>query len=193
MKHVFFLFFLLIIFRNSTAQVSVNIHWYTGKPSGASDTIHYDPERKLQWKDFAGPPDMNSGAAAITESGFGYRLAMRSVNGRMNLDVTIFCYFNRKMSWVKRGMNTAYALTHEQHHFDITWINTCAFVRKLKAARFTHSNYASLIDSIYDGCYESLRTMQDAYDGQTSNGRNRAVQAEWNSRIEDMLAAQTKD
>ncbi len=193
MKRTLFLFLLLISARISTAQISVNVHWYKGKPSGQSDTIHYDLSRKLVWKDFTGTPDMGSGAAAITESGFGYRLAMRSVNGRMTLDVTVFCYFNKRTSWVKRGMNTAYALEHEQHHFDITWINTCAFVKKLKAARFSMSNYASLLDTIYDECYDALRTMQEVYDGQTSNGRKKEIQTEWNARIENLLAEQTID
>ncbi len=85
-------------------------------------------------------------------------------------------------------MNTDYALTHEQHHFNITWINTCLFVKKLKAAKLTAGNYSAVVDSIYDECYDSLDTMQDEYDGQTSNGRIRKVQGAWNRKIDKMLA-----
>ncbi len=172
----------------SVAQLTVTIDWYHGNDNNHTDTIHYDMNRKLVWSDFKGIPDQHSAAAAITESGFGYRMAMNSVNNKVNLVITVFCYFNKRKSWVKRKMDTEYALTHEQHHFDITYINTCSFIQKLKAANFTAANYARLVDSIYDECYESLRTMQDDYDGQTSNGRLKNIQASWNTKIDRMLS-----
>ena len=172
----------------SVAQLTVTIDWYHGNDNNYTDTIHYDMNRKLVWTDFKGIPDQHSAAAAITESGFGYRMAMNSVNNKVNLVITVFCYFNKRKSWVKRKMDTEYALTHEQHHFDITYINTCSFIQKLKAANFTAANYARLVDSIYDECYESLRTMQDDYDGQTSNGRLKNIQASWNTKIDRMLS-----
>lgn len=187
MKKSLFLFLFLVSVSFSFAQLNVTIDWYDGGSGISGDTIYYDQGRKLQWPDFKGRPDHNSIAAAITESGFGYKMAMRSKNGNTSLVITVYCYFNKRKSWVKREMDTDYALTHEQHHFDITYINTCSFIQKLRAAKFTFSNYNSLVDDIYDECYGSLRKMQDDYDGQTSNGRIKRAQSDWNARIDNML------
>ena len=134
----YFLIFLLFLFSSPAyAQFTTTIQWLKIKTGNAGDTIYYDMNRKLDWTDFKGRPDANSAAAAITESGFGYRMSMQSVNGKANMIITVFCYFNKKKSWVKAGMNTGYGLIHEQHHFDITYINACLFIRKLRAASFT--------------------------------------------------------
>jgi len=178
---------LLLICNAASAQFTVTVNWPAGSNADNADTVYYDSNRKLNWKDFKGRPDHNSMAAAITESGFGYKMSMQSTNGRASLVITVFCYFNRKKSWVKGAMDTEYALTHEQHHFDITYINTSLFVQKLRAAKFTSGNYADLVDSIYDECYQALQTMQDQYDGQTSNGRIKNVQASWNKKIDQLL------
>jgi hypothetical protein len=182
--------FLILIFFfaciQAHAQFTVNIKWQ--KPGSRGDTIYYNPDNKLEWDDFKGTPTNNSIAAAITESGFGYRMSMNSVNGRTQVNIAVMCYFNKKGSWVRKGMDSDYALTHEQHHFDITYINACQFIEKLRAANFNISNYTSLVDKIHDECYEALGKMQDAYDGETMNGRLNRVQHVWNRKIDKQLA-----
>lgn len=85
-------------------------------------------------------------------------------------------------------MDTDYALLHEQHHYDITYINTALFVKKLQEAHFNRGNYDYLVEKIYDEYFEALSKMQDDYDGQTSNGRLPRIQKAWNKRIDDQLA-----
>ena len=70
---------------------------------------------------------------------------MNSYNNKTNVVITVFCYFNKKKSWVKKNMDSDYALTHEQHHYDITYINTCLFIQKLKQAQFNRGNYDYLV------------------------------------------------
>lgn len=173
------------------AQVTINIQWQNINPGNgnAGDTIYYDSDRKLAWPDFKGTPDAASPAAAITESGFGYLLSMQSLNNRTSINITVYCYFNKNKSWVKKGMKNDYALKHEQHHYDITYINTCLFIQKLKEAKLTRANYNSLSGKIYDECVISLNKMQDEYDGETSNGRKKEVQEYWNKKIDQQLAA----
>lgn len=180
-------FFLIIISSISVAQVTTTIQWKKSQTYSSGDTIYYDPARKLDWSDFKGRPDKNSVAAAITESGFGYRMSMQHLNGRTNIIITVFCYFNNRKSWVKPEMDNSYALTHEQHHFDITYINACVFIKKLKEATLTEANYASLVDFIHDECYYALEKMQNEYDGQTSNGRIKKQQLDWNKKIDKLL------
>lgn len=179
----------LVLFSSSIyAQFSVTIQWQNIKPGNAGDTVYYKPERKLNWTDFKGKPDMGSQAAAVTESGFGYNMSMESYNRKTHIFITVFCYFNKRKSWVKNNMDTDYALLHEQHHYDITYINTSLFVRKLKDAQFNSGNYNYLVDKIHDECFEALNKMQDEYDGQTSNGRIKRLQTAWNNKIDKQLA-----
>ncbi len=189
-KHFLFIFFVLIT-HAASAQLSVNIQWQGVRPGNKGDTIYYDDDRKLTWADFKGRPDAGSWAAAITESGFGYQLGMTSYKGKTTINITVYCYFNKNKSWVKKGANNDYALLHEQHHFDITYINTCLFIQKLKAAKFTRSNCGSLSAQIHDECFAALNKMQDDYDGETSNGRIEGKQFAWNKRIDERLATLT--
>ncbi len=174
-----------------SAQFLVTIQWESVKPLNKGDTIYYDSDRKLTWPDFKGRPDAASPAAAITESGFGYKLAMNSTGNKMTVVITVFCYFNKNHSWVKRGMNTDYALLHEQHHYDITYINACLFVQKIKAAALNKNNFNSLVEKIHDECFNAMDKMQDEYDGQTSNGRLKNIQSVWNKKIDSQLVALT--
>jgi hypothetical protein len=169
------------------AQVITTIEWLTPGTANSSDTIHYNPDKKLRWNDFKGVPDQKSVAAAITESGFGYRLSMQSKNQKTEIKITVFCYFNKMNSWVKPDSKSDYALLHEQHHFDITYIHACLFIRKLRTSQITLQNFASLVEKINDECYNDLGKMQDEYDGQTKNGRLKNIQLIWNKRIDQQL------
>jgi len=189
-KYILLIFFVLA--GNAvTAQLTVNIQWQSVKPGYSGDSIYYDADRKLTWVDFKGRPDAASPAAAVTESGFGYRMSMQSYNSRTSINITVFCYFNKNKSWVKKGMKTAYALLHEQHHYDITYINTCLFIQKLNAAKLTRSNFTSVVEKIHDECFAALNKMQDEYDGETANGRIENMQMSWNKKIDELLAAFT--
>lgn len=184
---------LLLASSSVYAQLSVTIQWQQIKPGNNTDTIYYNPDRKLNWSDFKGRPDAASPAAAITESGFGYRMSMNSYNNKTNVVITVFCYFNRKKSWVKKNMDSDYALTHEQHHYDITYINTCLFIQKLKQAQFNRGNYDYLVNKIHDECFAALDKMQNEYDGETSNGRISRMQTIWNKKIDKQLSEITTD
>lgn len=180
---------ILVVVSNSLfAQFSVTVKWQPIKPGNAGDTVYYDFGRRLDWSDFKGKPDAASPAAAITESGFGYKMNMQSYNSKTNVEIIVFCYFNKMKSWVKKEMDTDYALLHEQHHYDITYINACLFFRKLKEAQFNKGNYNYLVEKSHDETLATLEKMQNDYDGQTSNGRVNRMQNVWNKKIDQQLA-----
>jgi hypothetical protein len=182
------LFIILLLLSGSAySQFTVKIQWQKAKPGNIDDTIYYVPDRKLIWDDFKGRPDEASPAVAITESGFGYKMSMQSINNKTSVTITVFCYFNKKKSWVKKDMDTDYALLHEQHHYDITYINTCLFIQKLKDAQINRGNFKYLVDKVHDECFEALEKMQNEYDGQTSNGRIKHMQTAWNKKIDKQL------
>ena len=179
----------LLLASTAYPQLFTTIQWQDSPNRAASDTIYYNPQSKLLWNDFRGDPDRRSIAAAITASGFGYTMAMRSRGGKATLVLTVYCFFNKQNSWVKSGMKSNYALLHEQHHFDITYIAASSFVKKLKSTSFTLSNYEALLDKLYTDSYNDLEKMQNDYDGQTKNGQLADVQANWNKRVDQQLSS----
>lgn len=186
MKYIFFFFFCIATSSGFT-QVTVSIKWSPHIPAIGSDTIYYKPKQKLLWQDFAGKPGEPLNASALTTSGFGYRSSIQYLNDKTDIMISVYCYFGKKTSWVRAGKESAYALNHEQHHFDITYLVTNLFVKKLKALKFTRNNYNMLLEQVYIESYQELEKMQNNYDGQTRNGRLKNIQSEWNEKIEKQL------
>lgn len=170
------------------AQTTVSVKWSPHVPAASSDTIYYSPSQKLTWKDFKGKPNPASDALAITSSGFGYTSGASYRDGKLHVSVSVYCYFAKQKSWVIKGKESDYALTHEQHHFDVTWIVTNSFMQKLKTASFTWDNYHQLLDELYQQTLHDLEKMQNAYDGETRNGRLEDVQRRWNKKISQQLS-----
>lgn len=180
-----FTILLLALAASGFGQVNVSVQWSAHHPSAKSDTIYYDAQKKLAWQDFKGKPDNRSEAIAITSSGFGYLAAMQYRNGKTSIGITVYCYFSKNNSWVKTASD--YALNHEQHHFDVTYIITNLFMNKLKTATFTRNNYGTVLEKLYAESCRELEKMQNEYDGQTRNGRLKNIQANWNEKIEKQL------
>mgnify|MGYP000957699006 FL=1 len=140
----------------------------------------------------ATPPADNGPVAAITVSGFGYVADIKTSGNKGELNIRVYCYFNKNKSWVKPGKNTAYILTHEQHHFDISYIAACIFIDKLQNTTFTKSNYNELLPRIYNESCDIMNKMQNDYDGQTKNGQVADAQEKWNQFIDDRIQFITK-
>ncbi|MGC4102641.1 hypothetical protein [Ferruginibacter sp.] len=184
----YILFFLLLIGEKAVAQTVATVRWSAYHPSEKSDTIYYDPAKKLIWRNFKGTAGEPAEAAALTSSGFGYDAMVRMSGGRITIIIDVYCYFSKERSWVRKGYETDYALNHEQHHFDVTYIVANNFINKLNKAAFTAGNYSDLIEKIYRESCNELDKMQNDYDGQTSNGRLKDIQDEWNKKINQQLS-----
>ena len=89
---------IILIFTNLSclAQVTVNVKWQQHNTAANSDTIYYNTEKKLVWPDFKGKPVLNGEAVAITNSGFGYLAAIKYLNQKMDITITVYCYFSKK-------------------------------------------------------------------------------------------------
>ena len=123
----------------------------------------------------------------MTTSGFGFGAGLNTLNGKGTLTINVFCYFLKSKSWYKEKHRNEYVLNHEQHHFDIAYLGTCYFVKKLKFAKFTTKNYATLLQNLYTEAYNYMSDLQDNYDDETDNGRAKAKQSDWNKIINDQL------
>ena len=192
MNKLFFFFFLLMA-SNAGAQLTTHIEWTTDTKMAAADVVYYNAKNKLQWPDFRGDvPGETGSVAAITMSGFGYMASTKVLGKKGELTVKVYCFFNKNKSWVKPGKTTDYILTHEQHHFDISYIAANIFIDKLQSAELTVSNYNQMLVRIYNDCIEIMNQMQDEYDGQTRNGQNKNEQARWNGFLEGKIEQITR-
>jgi hypothetical protein len=189
-----FFFFLLFITLSTaaSAQLKVNIYWTEQTNYTAADVLYYSSRKPLQWKDFVGKPVESSPASAITASGFGYKADIKRLGNEGQLNVAVYCFFNKHNSWVKTGKNTSYILNHEQHHFDISFIAANHFMKQLKSASFTFTNYNAILTALYKESMQFMNKMQKDYDSETKNGQLREEQSKWDVYITSQLQALTK-
>lgn len=173
------------------AQLQTAVVWTEQSSLPRAEVIYYSPDESLVWDDFKGSP-FESRAAAVTVSGFGYKADVKTVGGKGQLTIKVYCYFNKNKSWVKPGKTIPYILTHEQHHFDISYIAANIFVEKLRSTVFTVSNFNQLLPKIYNESCLIMNKMQDEYDGQTKNGQLRDVQGKWNDFVDKKISQLTK-
>jgi hypothetical protein len=186
-----FLFFFVWCHSSQSQKMSVTVD-YVSSPGRAGNIINYQPGTTLGWDDFNGKPVEGSEAAAITSAGFGLKLAFKKLENNSELLISVNCSFSKKDSWVKPKYKTAYILNHEQRHFDIAFIHTLIFIDRLKNAKYTAANYATVIEKIYKETAQQLVEMQNEYDGQTDHSRNEPTQIAWNAKIAKLLESIAK-
>ncbi len=153
------------------------------KTNSKSDTIYYDYNRKLAWKDFQGKPDQLSFAGAVTASGFAFNSQMNFDGTSIDLTIGVYAYFTKHDSWKKTNINSDYHLLHEQHHFDITRLGAERLIAEIQKAHFTKANYNTLMNSIFDKVYYENLALQQQYDRETKNSIDEKKQLEWNDKI----------
>lgn len=158
---------------------------YTESVEG--DSIYYSPSRPLTWNDFQSKhkPLMNANAAVMP--GFGYEIEQEVVNGIINVHVRLKVYVPKSACWADHNGRDAYALNHEQRHFDITKIIAEQYKQKILANNLNPDNYEAFILMQYLDSYRDMDKMQKAYDKETSHSRNEFAQHEWNERIDKEL------
>lgn len=188
---IIFLAISTFIFNYSNGQLTTNVSWTNETSMPKSEVTYYNKNVKLTWDDFKGTPNRGGIIAALTVSGFGYTANIKTTNGKGELNINVYCYFNLNKSWVKPEKNTAYILTHEQHHFDISYLAATIFIDKLRSAVFTTANFKSLIPIIYNESCDIMNKMQNDYDVQTKNGQIKEEQVRWNVLIDSKIASFT--
>ena len=191
MRKLFFaaLCFLIASQAAFSQKFSVDVKYVTEETAAGSNLIYYKPGQMLSWDDFKGRPVAASEAAALSNAGFGLKLAFHKSGNVAQLMISVNCNFSKKDSWVKSGNKNSYILNHEQKHFDIAYYHTLMFIKKLQQATLTNANYASVIEKIYNECAQAMGRMQNEYDAETSHSRIEEKQSEWNLKIARLLDA----
>lgn len=151
------------------------------KPS--SDSIYYDVSKRLTWKDFKGVPDLKHYGGAVTASGYAFDADIRIEGKIIYLNIGVYVFFNKDLSWKKANINSDYHLLHEQVHFDITRLGAESFIKQLVKSKFTKDNYNQVLDSVFDKSYSENIALQDQYDKETQHSTNRQIQLKWDDKI----------
>lgn len=193
MKRNSLLFIATIFSMSLTAQkLQVTVSYVTPSPTATNPSIPYKNAVLLKWNDFKASPNLQSNAAAITSAGFGYKMNFRSKGDEAFLNIIVECSFWPNESWVKTNHKTDYILNHEQHHFDIAYLQTLRFIANLKATTFTIKTYTQQIEQLYNQAQLDLTEMQNTYDGETKNSQLNDEQAQWNKKVEAQIKAFSK-
>ena len=105
------------------------------------------------------------------------------IENNLDISIGVYTFFTKNDSWKKQGINSAYHLEHEQHHFDITRLFAEKLVEEIRKASFSKSNYRKLLYSIFDKVYNESISCQHAYDKETKNSIDVKKQQEWSKKI----------
>ncbi|GAB3505948.1 hypothetical protein GCM10027341_38340 [Spirosoma knui] len=151
------------------------------------DTVHYNPARKLVWADFRAEPRKGSHYAAEVFTSFAYEGKSAVKNGVINVNLTVKSYMLKNSSWGRPDAKNAYALNHEQRHFDIAKITAERFKRKIQPDSLTLEDYNSIIQYQFIESFREMNQMQQRYDLETNHSTNQAAQERWNQQIDAEL------
>ncbi|MDB5124345.1 MAG: hypothetical protein JWP94_2474 [Mucilaginibacter sp.] len=164
--------------------VKVTFEDYREKTEG--DSIYYSIGRPLTWNDFQAKTPNSRYDAEIYPS-FGYDEHNTVNNGMVNVHLLMKVCLPKSASWVKEGSRTAYALNHEQRHFDIAKIAAERFKQKILSEQLPPGNFDGPVNVDYLESYREMTDMQKLYDDETRHGANESAQARWSVYIDKEL------
>lgn len=153
------------------------------------DTIHYN-SRKIRWDDFLGKPTPSSSYAASIFTNFGYDSHFDVKDSYLIAAIQTKTYMLQGMSWVRPNVQDTYALAHEQLHFDITYLVVQRFKKKI--AQMVANNIDdlnSMMQLTYLESYREMNQLQKQYDQETLHSLNKLMQAAWEQKVAQWLAA----
>lgn len=163
----------------------VQIRFRDYEPKGRlGDTVFYNPNRKLTWNDFRGPiRRANPRTGAMIYTSFGYDAMTHVEKGTVFIDMTVKAFMLQNSSWTSEPATNAYALAHEQLHFDITHLITERFKKALMAEELPLEDYDSRIQYIFLESFREMNRYQELYDAETRHSINHAEQARWAEKV----------
>jgi hypothetical protein len=155
-----------------------------------TDTVYYNKARSISFNDFQAKPPNNSRFQAAIFPSFGYDLKREFRGGFIHLDLILKVYMIKSASWAFPIVKSSYSLNHEQRHFDLVKLIAERFKAKLLSEKLNPDNYEGIINFEYLEFYREMNRLQEQYDNETNHGSNKAMQDEWNRRIDAELNAQ---
>lgn len=173
--------------QNEKLARSLKINFIDDTRITDDDTVHYNTARKLTWADFQAAPRKGSHYAAEVFTSFSYEGKSTVKNGVIMLNLQAKAYMLKPSSWARPDAKNAYALNHEQRHFDITKIIVERFKRKIHPDSLTLEDYNSITQYQFLESFREMSKLQNQYDDETNHSINQAAQERWNQKIDAEL------
>jgi hypothetical protein len=173
--------------RNEKLAKSLTVNFIDDDRITQDDTVHYNTARKLVWTDFRADPRKGSHYAAEVFTSFAYEGKSSVKDGVITVNLTAKAYVLKNSSWVRADAKNAYALNHEQRHFDIAKIIVERFKRKIQPDSLTLEDYNSIIQYQFIESFREMNRMQTQYDNETNHSINQVAQERWNQKIDAEL------
>ena len=173
--------------KNEKLARSLRINFTDDSRITDDDTVQYNTARKLTWADFQAEPRRGSHYAAEVFTSFAYEGKSTVKDGVINLNLSAKAYMLKNSSWARADARNAYALNHEQRHFDIVKIIIERFKRKIQPDSLTLDDYNSIIQYQFIESFREMNKMQTQYDNETNHSINQAAQESWNRKIDAEL------
>jgi hypothetical protein len=145
---------------------------------------------QLIWSDFTGRVDKGSSFNAFTSYKFNTKVGNIKFVGDSAIinGFEVILEFDQKNSWAKKDKVTDDLLVHEQGHFNLGILCVKEIMKKYKEAKFTKSNYNSLLQSIVNESSRKYNEMGIKYDEETDHSKNIEQQLKWNKVFAEQLA-----
>lgn len=153
----------------------------------SGDTVFWSPNYKLLWKDFQGVKPPNSKFAAQIFTNFEYNASANIKEGVLIVDLQLKAYMLKSSSWTSESIS-AYNLSHEQLHFDITKLILERFKQKVKD-KLTIEDYDSELQLTFIEMYREMNRLQKEYDAESNHSINFVGQEKWQMYVADELRA----
>lgn len=151
------------------------------------ETIQWNESKKLSWRDFRGPVESDSDAAAVTASGITFSYSVRKTDDRItDFEAMAEAHFYPESSWFIKERCSDHILAHEQLHFDITELHVRMFRYRLSKLEVSQIIKSQLV-TLHKAINKELAEMQYQYDTQSQNSINKEEQAKWATYVTENL------
>lgn len=157
------------------------------QPYQEYETITWEKNNDLTWKNFKAKIPASSRAAATTASGITYRYSASGNKDSFEVNFDVHAMFYPNKSWYNPELCDDAILKHEQLHFDISELYARTLNKRLSETSYTRQNVKAKVKKIYKEVGKELNDFQNLYDQETNFSRNQEVQKVWNKKISMLL------
>jgi FtsZ-binding cell division protein ZapB len=168
----------------SAQEISINI----------IEEANYKPNQygynmgSLKWSNFKGIiPENEQAFSALTSTRFSYQISQRGTSKKQTITIRPKFFFDEITSKKKISAQNEYILNHEQRHFDIAFYWYTKFLQEIKKLK-ADNNTIELVARLYKEHSNYTKQMQTMYDDETDHSRVQQKQAEWDTKIDALLA-----
>jgi len=172
---------------NPKLATAVKVSFTDYHEAAEGDTVYYNIRRPLTWNDFQEKNHRATHHGAEVFAGIGYDEDVKLINGVFYVKLAMKVYVPKSASWVSNSNANAYALNHEQRHFDVAKLVAEHFKKRIMDEKLPPENFDGPINVAYLDALREMDKLQKQYDGETNHSIDAFQQRQWDERIDKEL------